>query len=225
MSCEEPRRATFSARIACQYLLHVPDAVDSRTALIVALHGFASTPEAMLTLTCGLAGARHVIAALEGPHQFYLSTKTEETACGWGTHRHPMETIRLHHDMVRTVLEEAGSEFNIPRSRRVLAGFSQPVALNYRFAATFPEAAGGVIALCGGLPSDWEEAPYHKVQAAVLHIARKSDEFYPVKVVEQYPERLRMRADDVEFHILEGSHRVPSKAGPIIRPWLERIVR
>jgi len=27
----------------------------------------------------------------------------------------------------------------------------------------------------------------------------------------------------VEFHLLEGLHRFPSKAGAVVRPWIERV--
>src|ERR1035437_6405400 len=33
---------TFSARLGCRYLLHVPENTDARTVLVAALHGFRS---------------------------------------------------------------------------------------------------------------------------------------------------------------------------------------
>jgi predicted esterase len=104
-----------------------------------------------------------------------------------------------------------------------LAGFSQPVGLNYRFIATHPGQVGGVLGICGGVPRDWEEDKYQAVQAAVLHISRDADEFYPLDVVSTFAQRLRRRAADVEFHLLPGQHRFPSKAGEIVRPWMERV--
>jgi hypothetical protein len=38
-----------------------------------------------------------------------------------------------------------------------------------------------------------------------------------------YADRLRLRADDVEFHMLEGGHRMPSKAGPLVERWMARV--
>ena len=60
--------------------------------------------------------------------------------------------------------------------------------------------------------------------AAVLHIARSEDEFYPAERTEQYARRLRLRCDDVEFHLLEGGHRFPSRGGPVWENWLNRIL-
>jgi phospholipase/carboxylesterase len=127
--------------------------------------------------------------------------------------------------MVLHVLHEAGREYGIPPERRLLLGFSQPVSLNYRFAAACPEAVRGVIGICGGLPSDWESGGRGQVHAAVLHIARREDEYYPPAVTEQYADRLRLRVKDVEFHMLEGGHRFPSAGSVIVEGWLGRILR
>jgi predicted esterase len=219
------RHCTFSARLDCHYILRLPAAVDARTLLVVALHGFGQDAETMLPLTEKLMAGRHVIASLQGPNQFFLPGKTSEAGFSWGANRHAPASIRLHHDMVVHVLNEAGREYGIPPERRLLVGFSQPVALNYRFAATWPDAVRGVIGLCGGLPGDWETANYQGVKASVLHIARRQDEFYSPSVTEQYAERLRIRVEDVEFHMLEGGHRFPSKGSVLVEGWLGRILR
>jgi predicted esterase len=215
---------TFSARLDCHYLLQAPQTVDSETPLVVALHGFGANPEAMLPLTARLFGARSVIAALQGPNQFFLGETRREVGYGWITNHHPAESIRLHRDMVLHVLEDAGREFGIPAERRLLTGFSQAVSLNYRLAATCPEAVRGVIGICGGLPGDWEEGDYQPVKASLLHIARREDEYYPPAVTEQYAARLRLRAADVEFQMLDGGHRMPSGGNRIVDPWVRRIL-
>ena len=215
---------TFSARLDCHYLLQAPDLVDARTPLVVTLHGFGENPETMLRLTARLFDTPPVIAALQGPYQFFLSAKTQQVGFGWITNRTPADSIRLHRDMVLHVLDEAGRQFGIPPDRRLLVGFSQSVALNYRLAATCPDAVRGIIALCGGLPGDWDEGAYQTVCAAILHIARSKDEYYPSSVTEHYLTRLRRRATDVEFHLLDGGHHMPSDGGKIVGPWLRRIL-
>ena len=81
----------------------------------------------------------------------------------------------------------------------------------------------GILGICGGVPRDWQEDKYKPLQAAVLHISRDQDEFYPVELVTTFPEKLRRHASDVEFHLLEGPHRFPSKAGAIVRGWMGRV--
>lgn len=216
---------SFSARLDCHYLLLAPPAVDAQTPLVLALHGFGANPESMLHLTARLFDRPPVIASLQGPNQFFLSPDTRNVGYGWITSRRPGESIRLHHDMVLHVADEVGDEFGIPRERRVLVGFSQSVSLNYRFVATCPDAVRGVIGICGGLPGDWDTGTYRPVTAAVLNIARSGDEYYPPAVTEQYARRLQRRAADVEFHLIEGGHQMPSSGRLIVGPWLQRILK
>jgi predicted esterase len=216
---------TFSARLDCHYLLLAPPVVDSQTLLVVALHGFGANAETMLKLTARLFETPPVIASPQGPNQFFLGAANREVGYGWITSRRPAESIRLHHDMVLHVADEAGCEFGVPAERRLLVGFSQSVGLNYRLAATHPDAVRGVIGICGGLPGDWDDGPYKPVTAAVLHIARRADQYYPPSVTEQYSERLRRRAADVEFHLIDGGHQMPSSGSRIVEPWLRRILK
>jgi predicted esterase len=98
------------------------------------------------------------------------------------------------------------------------------VALNYRLASTYPDAIRGVIAICGGLPGDWDTSAYQPIRASVLHIASREDEYYPLDKTEAYPETLRRHAADVEFQLTDGGHRMPGSASGVVMPWLRRIL-
>jgi predicted esterase len=226
MTPDTLEKRSFEARLECHYLLHVPGRIDERTRLVLALHGYSSNPHDMLRLTRTMLGSGHVIASLQAPSQFFRThAPASEVGYCWATHAHPESSVRLHHEMLLHVIGEVGDRFRIGPARRILIGFSQPVGLNYRFAATHPGAVRGVIGLCGGIPKNWEEGDYQEVTAALLHIARKEDEIFPPAVTETYPGRLRLRAADVEFHLLDGGHRFPSKGGPIVENWLSRLDR
>jgi predicted esterase len=214
----------FPARLDCHYLLQEPEHVDERTPLVVTLHGFGGNPETMLKLTERLFVTPPVIAAMQGPYQFFLSPEAREVGYGWITNRRPSESIRLHREMVQHVLDEAGGQFGIVPERRLLVGFSQAVALNYRFASTYPDAIRGVIAICGGLPGDWDDGEYQPVRASVLHLASRQDAYYPLDKTDTYPEVLRRHAADVEFQLIDGGHRMPGNASGIVMPWLRRIL-
>lgn len=216
---------SVTVSLEVSYLLSVPHSLSDRTVLVLALHGFGSNPETMLRLALPAVGDDCIVASVRAPNQGYVTGNpaTEEVGYNWGTRHHPELNIRLHHDIVRAVAAQLRDRFTIPARRTVLLGFSQPVGLNYRFIGTHPEAAGGVIAICGGVPKDWEEAKYHEVTAPVLHISRSEDEFFPADVCRRHPDRLRSHCTDVEFHLLPGGHRFPSKAGPLIREWLKKV--
>lgn len=218
---------TFAARLDCRYLLHTPPNQTGNPLLVIALHGYSSSPEAMLPLTLRMVGEEHVVASIQAPYQHYVSKGLPEAGSGsgynWGISQHWASAVRLHHEMVIEVMGELRERFRTGPERCLLVGFSQPVGLNYRFAATYPEQVGGVIGICGGVPRDWQEPKYKPVRAAVLHISREDDEFYPPSVAATFPERLKQRANDVEFHLISGAHRFPSKADAIVRPWLKRV--
>lgn len=213
---------TVPVTLEAAYLLHVPRHLDQRTVLVLTLHGFGSNPEAMLRLTAMAVGEKRLIASLRAPNQHYLSGNpaAEEIGYNWGTRPHADLNIRLHHDIVRAVAAGVRERFPIPASRTILMGFSQPVGLNYRFIGTYPTEAAGVIGICGGVPKDWEEDKYQPVTAPILHISRSEDEFFPAEVARRFPDRLRHHAADVEFHMLPGTHRFPSKAVPLIQNWI-----
>src|SRR5579864_9063971 len=222
-----PEQQTFLVTLECRYLLHAPSWLPPNPLIVLALHGYGSNPEAMLRLTTNMVGENHVVASLQAPNQHYwnagLPNAESVAAYNWGIRPHWESSVRMHHDMVRKTLAALRERFGVGGERCLLTGFSQPVGLNYRFVATHPTEVAGVIGICGGVPRDWEDDKYQAVQAAVLHISRDEDEFYPLGVVSTFAERLRRRASDVEFHLLPGAHRFPSKASQIARPWMERV--
>jgi predicted esterase len=217
---------TYQLPVEFHYDLLAPDSSGPADALVLTLHGYGMTAKAMLNLTALLVGRNHVICSLQAPNQFYLRQGEPDPRAGynWGTRNHGPANIRLHHAMVQAVRRQMAERFGLGPERTVLVGFSQPVGFNYRFAATFPDEVRGVIGICGGVPKDWETAEYKPVKAALLHIAREEDEFFPAPVTTGYPERLRTRAADVEFHLLPGGHRIPSKGAAIVEPWVRRIL-
>ena len=217
----------FTVTLDCRYLLHVPEVISGRTVLAVALHGYSSNPEDMLRLTRLTVGDEHIVASLQAPNQQYVPDRSEKgrsvPGYNWGIGKHWDQSVRLHHDMLLHVLAALRERFGLGTERCALLGFSQPVGLNYRFAATHADQIRGVIGICGGVPLDWQESKYQPVSAALLHISRDEDEFYPADVASTFGDRLRERARDVEFHMLPGPHRFPSKAARLVRPWMARV--
>jgi len=222
-----PEQHNFTTPLECRYLLHTPEVTDRGSLLVLTLHGYSSNPDAMLRLTTMLLGERHVIAALQAPNQHYVSDGLPNAQSvpgyNWGIRQHWESSVGLHHAMVRQAFAELRKRFQLGPERCLLVGFSQPVGLNYRFVGTYPGEVAGVIGICGGVPRDWQEDKYRQVDAALLHISRDQDEFYPTAQVTKFPDLLRRHASDVEFHLIPGSHRFPSKAGNIVHPWIERV--
>jgi predicted esterase len=217
---------SFAIRTEVRYLLQVPP--EPSDTAILALHGYAMSPEAMLRLVApAFADGNHLIASLQGPYQQYAvgGPGNGVAAYNWGIRQHHADAVRIHHEIVNHVINDIGTRFGIPPRRCILLGFSQPVGLNYRFIGTHPDAAGGVIGVCGGIPKDWEEegANYRlRFDTPILHISRDQDEYFPNDIAHTFPTRLRSRATNVEFQMLTGPHRYPSASKSIVRNWLAR---
>jgi predicted esterase len=228
MSSHAAELIGFTVNAPCWYYLAAPTAGAENPALILATHGYGMRAEVMLELVQTWFEGRHWVASVEAPYPVYLGSKPGEGDEGfhWGTRTRWKAGVQLHHEILHCVLAQCRDKTGIGPSRAVLAGFSQPVGLNYRFIATYPDAVRGVIGVCGGLPRDWEGHPdYKQTQAALLHISRDQDEYYPLDVVNRFEARLRTRSRDVEFHLLPGPHRFPSAAKRLAVPWIDRVTR
>ena len=77
-------------------------------ALVVALHGFSSNPEEMLRLTLTNGGPAPRDRGDRRAIRFFVGARPTANGYGWVTNRAHAESIRLHHEMVLHVLEEAG---------------------------------------------------------------------------------------------------------------------
>jgi len=107
--------------------------------------------------------------------------------------------------------------------RIFLLGFSQTCALNYRFAFTHSDVLRGVIGICGGLPGDWETSEsYRPTQASVFHLAGTRDEYYPPSRVGDYENRLRLRAQNVEFKSYDAAHEMVPSMREDVSAWLSK---
>lgn len=190
--------------------------------LVVALHGYGMTAARMLEYTRQLIGAEPALVAVEAPNAAHLGPdpRTSGTGYNWGIRETTEFHVDFHHRIVSSVLKWAWNTFPINPRRTVLAGFSQPVGLNYRYAAGFPEKLGGVLALCGGVPEEWDLHALRPLPLSVLHVARTEDEFYPVDTIDVFDQRLRRSVGDVTMLRLAGKHRFPLQASADARAWL-----
>lgn len=216
----------FSLPATCRYLVAIPEVLPAKPTVVLALHGYGSNPDTMLRLTAPTVEPNAIVASLQAPNQHYTGDGPTSgiAAYNWGIREHHTDSVRLHHQMVLKTLAELQARFEVGPERCFLLAFSQAVGFNYRLIGTHPDAARGVIAICGGVPKDWEEPKYRQFSTPILHIARSEDEFFSTQTAEQFPERLRVHSSDVEFHMIPGQHRYPSKARGLVRAWMTRVL-
>ena len=216
---------TLKVETKLYYDLDVPH-VEAPGPLLVALHGYGANKRQMMREAKSLAPPSFAIASLQGFHQHLKEPKEQggplRYGFGWLTNFHPEDSIALHHRALLNLIAALIDEGIADQRRVFLLGFSQSCALNYRFAFTHPEALRGVVGICGGLPGDWETSElYKRSEAAVLHLHGTRDEFYPPARVQDYSERLRLRAHDVTVKGYEAGHEITAAMREDVRAWLE----
>jgi len=217
------REGTLPAQINLHYDLDLPAAQPAP--LLIALHGYGANKRQMMREAKQLAPDNFAIASLQGFHQHIKEPREAggplRFGFGWLTNFHPEESVAIHHQALLELMATLVDEGVADPKRIFLLGFSQTCALNYRFAFTHPDLLCGVIGICGGMPGDWETSDsYRPTQASVFHLAGTRDEFYGPDRVADYAERLRLRAQQVEFKSYDAAHEMVPAMRDDLRAWL-----
>ena len=208
------------------YDLYVPD-VDAAgpRPLLIAFHGYEGNKESMMALAQKINSRDFIIASAQGPNAFFVRSESEpnkpKIGFGWMMQYKAEETIRLHHETLLSVIEETAAEHTIDRRAIFLIAFSQSVSLNYRFAFTHPGVIRGVIAVCGGIPGDWDQDKYHNSNTDLLIIAGETDEFYPLARTRTFKDAMAKRAPSVEYRSFPVGHVFPRESLAIIEEWIK----
>lgn len=228
MSNPEPNQTvaeerTLPAQARLYYDVHKPNAQPAP--LLIALHGYGANKRQMMREALGLAPEGFAIASLQGFHQHMKEPKEPggplRYGFGWLTNFHPEDSVAIHHNALLDLMNTLTEEGVANRDQIFLLGFSQTCALNYRFAFTHSDILRGVVGICGGIPGDWETSEsYRPTKAAVLHLTGTRDEYYPPSRVADYEERLRLRAENVEFKNYDAAHEMVSAMREDVRAWL-----
>jgi predicted esterase len=223
------RSTTLETR--AYYDVYVPDdAATGGRPVLIATHGYGGDKSSMMRAARRIAPTGFAIASLQGIHQHVVRPLPDENGFqptqlgygfGWLTNFEPQESVALHHRAVDAVIDDLAGQAGVDRSRVFLMGFSQSVAINYRYAFTYPERVRGVVAICGGVPGDWEdEGRYRSGPVDVLVIGGERDEYYPPERVCANSARLERRARCVDLHILDIGHEMPRTEFDLISQWL-----
>ncbi len=218
---------SLASEIPCYFMLELPRGKPGRKRwpLLIALHGYEGNKDSMMVLARRIARGRMVVISLQGPHQFFLRDRRHamsfRVGFGWGTTYKMEDSIRLHHRNLQALISLAVRKYRADRNRVFLMGFSQACAYNYRFVFTHPRAVRGAIAVCGGVPGDWEGNPhYRRAHTHVLHIAATKDSWYRREKNLLFRRQLGQRAASLDFRFYRSTHRFPRAAVPHITRWI-----
>lgn len=215
--------STLAGRLKLYYDLDLP--ATAQAPLLIALHGYGANKRQMMREAKQMAPENFAIVSLQGFHQHMKEPKEPggplRFGFGWLTNFHPEDSVAIHHQALLDLIAGLTGDGAVDPKRIFLLGFSQTCALNYRFAFSHPDLLRGVIGICGGMPGDWETSEgYRPTQAAIFHLTGARDEYYPPSRVADYEERLRLRAQNVEFKSYDAAHEMVPAMREDVRTWL-----
>ncbi|HEY6290931.1 MAG TPA: hypothetical protein VI455_05120 [Terriglobia bacterium] len=224
--------SSFAATVRRYYELAIPDGAGSRERwpLLIAMHGYQGDKDSMMRVARRVAAGRMVVISLQGHHQFFHhqadtrsnDPKSFKVVFGWGTTYKMEESVRLHHQAVRRLIDLGVRQHHADPKRVFLLAFSQACSYNYRYVFSHPDAIRGAIGVCGGVPGDWHQNPrYRPARTHVLHIAATDDEWYSREKNLEHKQRLAERAASLDFRFYNSEHRFPRRSMPHIRRWIE----
>ena len=212
--------------IKLYYDLYVPDRRDpSRpTPLLIALHGYEGNKESMMAMARKVNSRDFIIASIQAPNAFFVPSiddrESRRIGFGWMLQYKAEDSLRTHHETILSTIAETAAEFPIDEGAVFLMGFSQSVAMNYRFAFSYPGFIKGIVAICGGIPGDWNEDKYQNSDTDVLIIAGEKDQFYPKERTATFGEAIARRAKSVDYGLYPGGHVFPRESVGMINEWL-----
>ncbi|HLG17672.1 MAG TPA: hypothetical protein VJH03_24730 [Blastocatellia bacterium] len=213
-------------RIRLYYDVYAPDGVSGSAPLMIAFHGYEGNKESMMALAQKINSRDFIIASVQAPNAFFVREAGEQTipkiGFGWMMRYKVEETLRLHHETLLSVIDDVAAQHPIDHRAVFLVAFSQSVSLCYRFAFTHPGVARGVIAVCGGIPGDWDQDKYQRSDTDVLIIAGETDEFYPLERTRTFKDAMARRARSVEYRSFLVGHVFPRESLPIIGEWISQ---
>ncbi len=206
---------SFKKNISLFYDLDNPE-TGKPLPLLIALHGYGQNKEMMMKLMKQNLNFPCIIASLQAPFPHIVTPvlpgKPIKYGFGWITSFNPDEAIALHHQAIDQIIKDCIHNIKLNISRIVLLGFSQSVALNFRYIFTHTKRIDKLIAICGGLPGDWDKrGEYSFSETDILYIGCKKDLIYPAKTIRENSEKLKSLCHKAEVKIYNFTHIIPSK--------------
>jgi len=213
---------SLQTKINLYYDLYVPENLEKPAPLLVAVHGYGAHKRYMMREARQIAPENFVVASLQAPHQHFRETDGKfKIGFGWLTDYKAEESVLLHHNFVLEVIEKLGKDKIIDARRIYLYGFSQACALNFRFAFTHAEILRGVIALCGGIPSDLETNEiYTPTDAEVLYLYGDNDEFYPFEKFQNFEKKLKYYLPNFQAKTYKAKHEITDEMREDLKQWI-----
>lgn len=210
----------MTVAVPVQFHLVPPPRIPGAVAIV--LHGYGSNKERMLGLAREFVPETYGILSLQGMHQntqISRRTGTIYAGYGWGTADNLEDAIALHHSALRKVIHSLLRRGIASRESIVLAGFSEPVLLNYSYAEDWGSSLAGVVGICGDIPIMKGSRRY----PPMFHLAGASDPFASLPTLASRVQAIQSVGIQLRFSIYEAGHEITAEMKRDVRGWLRRL--
>jgi predicted esterase len=215
---------TLKTEIDLYYDLLLPDELTRPAPLLIAVHGYGAHKRYMMREARAVAPEGWAIASIQAPHQHFRKTDDGyRVGFGWLTDHRPEEYVTLHHQFILRIIELLAGDDCVDPSRVFLYGFSQAVALNFRFAFSNPDVLAGIVAVCGGVPGDLEtNEKYRTCKAPTLYLYSDDDEFYSEEQYKSHVSRLEKMLPNLTAKQYNAKHEITEEMRSDTREFLKQ---
>lgn len=214
---------SIKSEINLYYDLYVPPDAKENAPLLIAVHGYGAHKHYMMREAKLVAPENFVIVSIQAPHQHFRKTDNGnyKIGFGWLTDFKPEESVELHQNFIKRVVENLVENSVVSENEIHLFGFSQACALNFRYAFTFPETLKSVVGICGGIPGDLvENENYKTLSAETFYLYSTDDEFYSLEKYSNYIKKLKPRVPHLCTKKYIAKHEITDEMREDVRNWL-----
>jgi len=172
--------------------------------LLAGFHGYGESAENEFERLRSIEGSDlWITVAIQGLHRFYRR-RTDEIVASWMTRQDRVLAITDNIKYTAGVIDAVCREFS-PARTIVLSGFSQGVAMAYRYAANSSRPIRGLISLGGDIPPELDSRALARIPSVLIGRGIR-DEWYTEEKVQADEQRLRASNVDVKVMVLDAGH-------------------
>jgi|GEM_PF-6578960 len=204
------------------HILKAPDDVLEPRPLVITCHGYAQRPATMLRFT-QLWVKNCIIVSMQGNYPCRYSGGRAKKAFSWIDIYNPQASHQLHIDNIANVIDELVAKGLVDANRIILVGFSQSVALNYRFALQKIRKLAGLVAIMGGLPSDINRLDV-KFDSPTLVVGATEDSYYSINKTCSFIKTLNKFNIPITELWYKGKHELPISLDIQMESWFKRVI-
>lgn len=203
------------------YTVQTPEHVlQPPCALLLALHGFGQNCRRFLRDFAPLRTAPILIAAPQGPDQFYHDTASKKVGFNWLTVYDKPTRIADINDYLLLLLSELHVAFPEMPDAPFLLGFSQGVSMAWRFGVSGKIRPAGLIACCADLAPDVVERLDAVEPFPVLLIHGDHDPVFHLDKLAEAEETLRQRGWQVTVLRFDAGHELTEEMMHALAAWI-----